>query len=974
MTTTTDAAFNAEKDPALTLFHRLRATISGDVYADPANRALYATDASNYRQVPIGVVAPRTLDDIETAVALAREFEAPILMRGAGTSLAGQTCNAALVLDTSRYLDRITTLDPEARVATVEPGVVCDTLRNAAEQHGLTFGPDPSTHTHCTLGGMIGNNSCGAHSVMAGKTVDNIESLDILTWDGVRMTVGPVSEQELEGIIRAGGRRGEIYGALRDLRDHYAEAIRRDFPRIRRRVSGYNLDALLPENGFNVAAALIGTEGTCAITLSARAKLIPSPPYRTLVVLGYEDICQAGDRAPEVLATGPLALEGIDDQIVSDMRRKGMGLKALEGLPRGEGWLLAEYGGDTEEEARERAQGAMDEVGQGCVDSRLYTDPGEADLVWSVRKSGAAATNALPGEPETYPGWEDAAVDPARVGDYLRDYRDLLGRYGYRSSLYGHFGDGCIHGRTTFDLSSDEGVATWRRFTEEAADLVVAYGGSLSGEHGDGQARAELWPRMFSEELMEAFRRFKAIWDPHNRLNPHKLIDPYRLDENLRTAPDHHPAEPQPLYFSFPRDEGSFAAAAGRCVGVGKCRSLQGGTMCPSYQGTREEKHSTRGRARLLFEMLRGDPVRQGWNDATVHEALDLCLGCKACRHECPVQVDMATYKAEFMAHYYEHNRRPRQAWSMGMIHEWSRLAGHAPGLVNWLAALPGINALAHRIAGIDRQRALPRFSARPFTRDYRNRTARAADRPAVVLWPDTFNNYLDAGAAAAAKRVLEAAGFDVRLPGAPVCCGRPLYDYGLLGRARRRLEQTLHTLQPAIDEGLPVVGLEPSCISVFRDELLNLLPEDSRARYLADNSWLLPDFLASRETLDWQPRPPRLEGQVLLHGHCHQKAFDGMDGTRDLLGQLGLEVSAPDCGCCGMAGGFGFAAGNYEVSRRIGEAALFPAVNGAGADSFIVSDGFSCREQIRRGTGREALHTAQLLDMALPDSPGTSH
>jgi len=585
MTSTAEPARLSSAQELDQFVQKLKAGLEGDVYFDAGNRALYATDASNYRQVPIGVVAPRTAKDVETTVAIADEFNAPILMRGAGTSLAGQTCNVAIVLDVSRYLNRITELDPDARLARVEPGVVCDSLRNAAEEHGLTFGPDPSTHTHCTLGGMIGNNSCGAHSVMSGKTVDNIESLDVLTYDGLRLTVGPTSEDELERIVREGGRRGEIYAALRNLRDRYADAIRNDFPQIRRRVSGYNLDALLPENGFNVAAALIGTEGTCAITLSAQTRLIPSPPHRTLVVLGYEDICEAGDRAPEVLATGPLALEGIDDQIVADMRKKGMGLKALKGLPDGDGWLLAEYGGDSEEQAQEKARKAIEQIGEHCVDSRLYTDPVEANLVWSVRKSGAAATNALPGEPETYPGWEDAAVDPAQVGDYLRDYRKLLGQYGYRSSLYGHFGDGCIHGRVTFDMSSAEGVAKWRRFTEEAADLVVRYGGSLSGEHGDGQARAELWPRMFSDELMAAFREFKAIWDPEHRLNPHKLIDPYRLDENLRTGPDHNPAEPQPLYFSFHKDEGSFAAATGRCVGVGKCRSQQGGTMCPSYRG-----------------------------------------------------------------------------------------------------------------------------------------------------------------------------------------------------------------------------------------------------------------------------------------------------------------------------------------------------------------------------------------------------
>ena len=943
------------------LAEALKARVRGDVRLEPADRALYATDASNYRQVPLGVVLPRDDADVETVVALAREYEVPLLARGAGTSLAGQTCNAAIVLDTSRYMNDILHLDPEARHADVQPGVVCDQLRNAAEEHGLTFGPDPSTHTHCTLGGMVGNNSCGAHSVMAGKTVDNIESMEVLTYDGLRLTVGPTSEQELEEIIAAGGRKGELYAGMRDLRDKYADAIRQGFPQIRRRVSGYNLEALLPENGFNVAEALIGTEGTCAITLSARAKLIPSPPHRVLVVFGYDDICQAGDEGPAIMETGPLALEGIDDQIVSDMRRKGYGLKALQGLPEGDGWLLAEYGGDTFEEAEEKAEKALKRVGERCRDSRIYTDTAEANLVWSVRKSGAAATNAFPGEPETYPGWEDAAVDPAQVGQYLRDYRALLDRYGYRSSLYGHFGDGCIHGRVTFDLSSHEGVKKWRAFTEEAADLVVSYGGSLSGEHGDGQARAELWPRMFGSELMQAFAEFKALWDPGHRLNPHKLIEPYRMDENLRVGPDSSQMDPKPLYFTFPKDLGSFAQAAGRCVGVGKCRSGSGGIMCPSFRGTGEEQHSTRGRARLLFEMLEGDPVDTGWNSPAVHDALEMCLGCKACKHECPVQVDMATYKSEFMAHYYERNRRPKQAWTFGRIHEWSRLAGYAPKLVNTLTGLPGINQAVRAATGMSEHRELPKFSDQPFTKNYQSPVPARGDRPTVMLWPDTFNNFLDAGVPGSAKRVLEALGYEVQLPGKPLCCGRPLYDYGFLDKARKRLEQTMSVLEPAIQAGIPVVGVEPSCMSVFRDELLNFFPDDERAKWLSENTWLLPDFLNTLELRAW----PTLEGDVLLHGHCHQKAFDGMDGTRAVFEKLGLTVSTPDTGCCGMAGGFGFEADKYEVSQRIAEDVLLPAVRNSGEDTFVVSDGFSCREQIQRGTDRNVLHSAELLEKA---------
>ncbi|PWG62789.1 FAD-binding and (Fe-S)-binding domain-containing protein [Spiribacter halobius] len=941
----------------------LRRRVAGDVGFDAGSRALYATDASNYRQVPLGVVVPRDRADVIAALAVAREHGVPVLPRGGGTSLAGQACNFALVLDASQHCRRLLALDPEARLATVEPGIVCDTLNQAAAPHGLYFGPDPSTHSRCTLGGMIGNNACGAHSVVAGKTVANVERLTVLTYDGLELEVGPTPEDELERIIAAGGRRGEIYAGLRALRDRYAEVIRRGFPAIRRRVSGYNLDALLPENGFDVARALVGTEGTCVTLLDATVRLLPRPAHRVLAVLGYPDICTAGDHAPAILETGPQCIEGLDEHIIGDMRKKGLELGAIRRLPQGQAWLMVEYAGATPEAAREAAEAALAGLGAPCLAQRLYTDPADQATVWSIRESGAAATNAVPGEPETYPGWEDAAVDPQRVGDYLREYRALLARYGYKSSLYGHFGDGCIHGRITFDLSSEDGVAAWRRFMEEAADLVVRFGGSLSGEHGDGHARAELWPRLFGPELMRAFAEFKRIWDPDGRMNPGKLIAPYRLDEHLRTGRGQRPKEPA-TYFTFERDEGRFSRAAGRCVGVGKCRRVAGGVMCPSYRATGEERHSTRGRARLLFEMLEGDPLADGWDSEPVKEALDLCLACKGCRHECPVQVDMATYKAEFMAHYYERHRRPRQALSMGRLREWVTLAAYVPWLVNGVAATPGLSALARRIAGIAPERAIPRLSSRPFRRRWR--PSGRGRRGPVLLWADTFNDHFHAGTLVAAAEVLERCGFEVRLPRRPVCCGRPLYDFGLLTTARRRLAQVLSVLGEEIDAGVPVVGLEPACLGTFRDELPNLLPDDPRSARLAANTWTLPDFLALREDLDW----PRLEGRALVHGHCHHKALlGGMDGTRRLLERLGLEVEMLASGCCGMAGSFGFHPDKYELSLRIGEETLLPAVRAAAPDTLIVSDGYSCREQIVQTTGREVLHTAEVLRRALGGS-----
>lgn len=943
------------------LARELRAAIAGEVRFDDGSRALYATDASNYRQVPIGVVVPRTVEDIVETVRICRNHGAPILPRGAGTSLCGQTCNVAVVLDASKYLNRVLEVNAEQKYALVEPGTVCDELRRAAESHRLTFGPDPATHSRCTLGGMIGNNSCGAHSVMAGKTVENIEALEILTYDGERMWVGETSDEELERIISRGGRRGEIYARLKALRDRYGELVRSKFPKIRRRVSGYNLDELLPENGFNVARALVGSEGTCAFILQAKAKLVYSPPVRVLAVLGYADIYLAGDRTPAILPYKPVALEGLDEGMINDMRKKRMQLEDIALLPKGGAWLLVEFGSETVEEAKSQARAMMEAERSHAVDMVLYDSATEVGTVWAIREAGAGATNSVPGEPETYPGWEDAAVEPARVGDYLRDFRRLLDKYGYRSSLYGHFGDGCIHGRITFDLKTLEGIAHWRRFLEQATDLVVAYGGSISGEHGDGQARAELLPRMFGPELMEALREFKAIWDPGNKMNPGKLINAYRVEEFLRTGPDYRPLKPQ-TNFSFFADQRSFANAAGRCVGVAKCRRHEGGTMCPSYRATGEEMHSTRGRARLLFELLQGEPLKDLWRNESVKQALDLCLACKGCKGECPVQVDMATYKAEFLSHYYDTHPRPRQAYTMGLIHRWARIASKMPGLVNFFTQTPPFAHIAKRIAGMAPQRSIPKFAATTFTRWFARRPPGNQDKPRVILWPDTFNNHFHPETAMAAVEVLEAAGYQVTLPTKPLCCGRALYDFGMLGEARRLLEEILEALAPDIEAGIPIVGLEPACVTVFRDELVNLFPDNEAAVKLSRQAYLLSEFLMSKA----EYQPPPLKAKALVHGHCHHKAVLGMKDELALLQKLGLELSTPDTGCCGMSGAFGFDPDKYEVSMKIGEQALLPAVRAAADDTLIIADGYSCREQIEQCTPRRALHIAEVLRMAL--------
>lgn len=967
------------------LEEKLRRNISGEVRFDPGSRALYATDGSNYRQVPIGIVLPLSAQDVIAAVSLCREFGAPLLNRGGGTSLAGQCCNVAVILDFSKYMARILEIDPRRKLARVEPGVILDHLRAAAERHHLTFGPDPATHDRCTLGGMIGNNSCGVHSVMAGKTDDNIEELDVLTYDGTRLRVGATSPDELDRIVARSGRPADIYARLKSIADRYGQLVREKFPDIPRRVSGYNLNFLLPENGFHVARALVGSEGTCATVLEATCKLVESPPERVLVAVAYPDIYQCADHVPEVMSFGPIGLEGVDDLLVEFTRRKGINLQGLALLPQGKGFLLAEFGGDTQAAAESQARRMMDALARSAhpPELRLFTDKTQQRKVWDVRESSLGVISHVPGEPLTWEGWEDSAVSPEKLGSYLRDLRRLMNDYQYLGVLYGHFGHACVHTRISFDLQSEAGIARFRRFMEEAAALVLSYGGSLSGEHGDGQARAELLPRMFGPELVQAFREFKSAWDPDWKMNPGKVVDPYRMDENLRLGAGYSSWEP-PTHFAYPEDHGSLARATLRCVGVGKCRHYEGGIMCPSFRVTREEQHSTRGRAHLLFEMMQRDVIAGGWRDENVKDSLDLCLACKGCKSDCPVHVDVATYKAEFLAQYYDGRSRPLNAYAFGNIDLWARAAEHVPGLANLATQLPVARDIAKLLAGIPRERSIPAFAPQTFRRWFTLRQERRqlahgnlAANPSghgsrrVILWADTFNNYFLPQTAQAAVAVLESAGFRVLVPRRKLCCGRPLYDFGMLDRAKRLLLEILDHLALEIEAGTPVVGLEPSCAAVFRDELPNLFPADPRALKLSSQTYVLSEFL-QKHAADFEL--PRLPRKALLHGHCHHKAIMKMTDEEAVLARMGVDFHSPAPGCCGMAGSFGFERHKYEISAAIGELDLLPAVRSADPETLIVADGFSCREQIAQGTGRQALHLAQVIAMAMDGASRGPH
>ncbi|MEV5340993.1 FAD-binding and (Fe-S)-binding domain-containing protein [Streptomyces sp. NPDC052676] len=913
-------------------------------------------DASNYRRVPLGVVAPRDADDVAAALEVCRAHGVPVVARGGGTSIAGQATGTGVVLDFTRHMNRLLSLDPETRTAVVQPGLVLDRLQEAGAPHGLRFGPDPSTHSRCTLGGMIGNNSCGSHSVAWGTTADSVRELTVVTARGRRLRLGQGWAGAPEGL------RALVEGELARLRT--------GFPDLPRRISGYALDALLPENGADVARSFCGSEGTLGVLTEAVVRLVEAPRARALAVLGYADESAAAQAAAGLLPYGPLTVEGMAADLVP----------SPAALPGGGAWLFVETGGDFEAEARARAEA----IGRAAdvVDAMVVTDPAGRRALWRIREDASGTATRMPDGSEAWPGWEDCAVPPARLGAYLREFRALLAAHGLRGTPYGHFGDGCVHVRIDFDLLTEPGVARFRRFSEELAELVVAHGGSLSGEHGDGQARAELLPRMYGREMVALFERAKAVWDPDDLLNPGMLVRPDRLDDNLRFAP--LPRHPVDVAFGYPADGGDFSAAVRRCVGVAKCRTatVSGpSVMCPSFRVTGEEAHSTRGRARLLHEMLAGEVVTDGWRSPEVRDALDLCLSCKGCRSDCPVGVDMATYKAEFLHHHYAGRRRPAAHHSMGRLPEWLRAVDRTR-TATLVSALVGVGPLARlgkRLAGIAGERDIPRPATEPFSRWWHKREA-SAQVPGgarVVLWPDTFTEHLSPSVGRSAVRVLEAAGLAVTLPPtagrrpSPVCCGLTYVSTGQLDRARTVMGRTLDVMTPVLEAGTPVVVLEPSCAAALRSDLPELLSDDPRAARLASRVLTFAESL-DRLAPDWTP--PRLDRPAVGQTHCHQHAVLGDAPDRRLRAAAGLtgELSG---GCCGLAGNFGFERGHYEVSVACAEEQLLPAVRTAPEGAVVLADGFSCRTQLEQLGGVRGRHLAEVLaealEEALEDGPG---
>ncbi|WP_193513409.1 FAD-binding and (Fe-S)-binding domain-containing protein [Streptomyces griseoloalbus] len=946
----------------------LRAAVRGDVDFGTTARALTTMDASNYRRVPLGVVAPRDADDVAAVLSVCRSQGVPVVPRGGGTSIAGQATGTGVVLDFTRHMNRLLSLDPEARTAVVQPGLVLDRLQEAAAPHGLRFGPDPSTHSRCTLGGMIGNNSCGSHSVAWGTTADSVRELSVLTPRGERLRPGR-------------GWTGAPAG-LRDLVDGELARLRTGFPELPRRISGYAVDALLPEKGADVARSLCGSEGTLGVLTEAVVDLVRAPRARALAVLAYAEESGAAEAAAGLLPYGPLTVEGMAADLVPSA--------AAADLPRGGAWLFVETGGDTEGEARARAETIVRAA--DVVDSLVVTDPARQRALWRIREDASGTATRMPDGTEAWPGWEDCAVPPARLGAYLRDFRGLLADHGLRGTPYGHFGDGCIHVRIDFDLLTGPGVARFRRFSEELADVVVAHGGSLSGEHGDGQARAELLPRMYGAETVALFARVKGVWDPDDLLNPGMLVRPAPLDANLRFSV--LPREPVDVAFGYPADGGDFSAAVRRCVGVAKCRttSVSGpAVMCPSYRATGEEEHSTRGRARLLHEMLAGELVTDGWRSTEVRDALDLCLSCKGCRSDCPVGVDMATYKAEFLHHHYAGRRRPAAHYAMGWLPVWLGWVARtrSAAVVNGLASVGPLARAAKRLGGIAGEREIPRVAGETFTRWWRGRRVPDGDGDGtvVVLWPDTFTEHLSPSVGRAAVRVLEAAGLRVALPptlrlaGRPVgdarsrsalsllaarrgrvCCGLTYISTGQLDRARAVLRRTLDLLEPVLATDAPVVVLEPSCAAALRADAPELLHDDPRAARLASRVRTFAETL-EQYAPDWTP--PALNRPVVGQTHCHQHAVLGEAPDRRLREAAGLTGDLSG-GCCGLAGNFGFERGHYEVSAACAEDQLLPSVRNAPEDAVLVADGFSCRTQVEQLAGARGRHLAEVLAAAL--------
>ncbi|MGO1975251.1 MAG: FAD-binding and (Fe-S)-binding domain-containing protein [Propionibacteriaceae bacterium] len=906
-------------------------------------RALYSSDASIYRVVPEGVARPHTEEELAAVLEHSRALGIPVTTRGAGTSCAGNAVGPGLVIDTSRHLNTIHEIDPEQQTAVVDPGVVQSVLQQAAAPHGLRFGPDPSSNNRCTIGGMIGNNACGPRALGYGKTADNVVALDVITGDGevLRVPAGsPGDSATLE----------ELSAVVSD----NLGTIRREFGRFGRQVSGYSLEHLLPENGFGVAKFLAGTEGTLGVITRATVRLVREAPHKIMIALGYPSMPEAADATPAILRHSPTACEGFGRRIV-DVVERNLGPQAVPTLPRGDGWMFVELVGDDPRELASRARALVADA--GALDSMILEDPAAAAPLWKIRADGAGLASVSLSRP-AYAGWEDAAVPPEHLGRYLREFDALLADHDLEGLPYGHFGDGCVHVRIDFPFAETGGSEIFRSFMTKAAELVAGYGGSMSGEHGDGRARSELLSSMYSPEAINLFGQVKEAFDPDDLMNPGVLVRPRPIDADLRAVA----VREKPLLVRDPH----FAAEVHQCSGVGKCladTTAGLGVMCPSYLATQDEKDSTRGRARVLQEMINGEVIQLGFKSPAVHQALDLCLSCKGCARDCPTGIDMAAYKAQVLDHTYQGKIRPRSHYLLGWLPRWGRMITKVPGLaalVNFTTSTPGLRNLVRWTAGADQRRSLPKFASRSATEEARKSLDVDTDGPAgkpVVIWVDSFSDSFAGGGVASVIKVLESAGYAPRFLERPACCGLTWISTGQLDGARKQLRTSLDVLHPVVSEGIPVVGLEPSCLAVWRSDAPDLL-DDPRVAEVAAGVFTLAELLA--RTDDWQA--PDLSGtELVVQPHCHHASVIGWQADAALLESTGATVTTVG-GCCGLAGNFGIEKGHYEVSVKVAEHDLLPAVEEAGPDAVVLADGFSCRTQLAELADRNAITLADLL------------
>ena len=905
-------------------------------------RAMYAYDASNYRVPPMAVAFPRTVRQVQDLVRLCRDLGVPVTTRGGGTSMAGNAIGPGVVIDLSRHLNEILDIDPAVRRATVQAGVVLDRLNAEAAAHGLMFAPDPSSRSRATIGGMIGNDACGNHSVRWGRTSAHVESLDIVLPDGclLRADAGSVTAVDQPGApadAHAIEHAARLTTQLTDLVQTNLAEIRTELGRIQRQVSGYHLDELLPERGFHVARALAGSEGTCALTVATTLTLVERPTHTTLLVLGYDDIVDAAADVPAILPFQPTAVEGIDEAIVTTMIAR-RGPESVASLPKGRAWLYVELDAAAADEdltaTAERLLSTLREEGR-LTEGLVVTDLPDRAALWRVREDGAGLSTRPDATTQTWAGWEDAAVDPANLADYLRDFRALLAEHDLSGVLYGHFGAGCVHVRINFDLATDVGRSAMAAFVRAAARLVARHGGSISGEHGDGRARSELLAAMYSPQMLAVFAQFRTVFDPEAVLNPGVIVDAAPLTRDvLPLSVRNVSAAAHPTGFAYPHDT-DFTAAVQRCVGVGRCRSDHGGFMCPSYRATGQEEDSTRGRARVLQEMTTGTLLPDGWRSDEVHQALDLCLSCKACSSDCPVGVDMATYKSEVLHQRYRGRLRPRAHYALGWLPRWISMAGRAPALVNAALAITPLRHLASRLGGVTTHRALPRFVPR------RAAALRAHDEhPDVLLFTDSFTRGFRPELVGAAEHVLRATGLAVA--GAPqVCCALTWITTGQLDAARRILTRAAGALDATGD--VPIVVLEPSCAAALKKDLPELVDSDA-ARRVAARVTTFGSVIESRLSAGWTP--PQLPPRALTHTHCHQHAVFGAASNSRVLSRLGMTVTESE-GCCGLAGNFGFEAEHYETSMAVARHDLADKLADLPADAVTIADGFSCQCQI---------------------------